>query len=68
MLYLKMDVWLSPDFFEKVIGLSFNEHKTNSLDCDSLLAISWQCDLKDSLIDLQVMEDNEGILLIKRKE
>ena len=44
--YLKTDVVLLADVFEKIIKASLNEFKINPLYCVSLPGYTWECRLK----------------------
>ena len=64
-LYLKSDVILLADFFEKFIELSINEFGMNPLYCVSLPGFKWQCGLKCTDIKLQTLQDKVLILLLE---
>ena len=64
-LYLKTDVILLADIFEKFIKVSINEFGINPLYCVSLPGYTWECGLKHTNIKLQTMQDENMILLIE---
>ena len=64
-LYLKSDVILLADVFEKFIKLSVNEFDINPLYCVSLPGYTWLCGLKYTGINLQTLQDKDMILLIE---
>ena len=64
-LYLKTDVVLLADVFEKFIKVSFNELKLNLLYCVSLPGYTWECGLKYTGINLHTLQDKDLILLLE---
>ena len=64
-LYLKSDVILLADVFEKFIKVSLKEFKINPLYCVSLPGYTWECGLKHTNIKLQTLQDLNMILLIE---
>ena len=64
-LYLKSDVILLADIFEKFIRVSVNEFGINPLYCVSLPGYTWQCGLKYTGINLQTLQDKDMILLLE---
>ena len=64
-LYLKSDVILLADVFEKFIKISVEEFGLNPLYCVSLLGYTWQCGMKYTDINLQTLQDKEMILLLE---
>ena len=64
-LYLKTDVVLLADVFEKFIKVSLNEFKINPLYCVSLPGYTWECGLKYTGINLQTLQDKDMILLLE---
>ena len=64
-LYLKTDVVLLADVFEKFIKVSSNEFKINPLHCVSLAGYTWECGLKYIMINLQTLQDKDMILLLE---
>ena len=64
-LYLKTDVILLADIFEKFITTSFETFKINPLYCVSLPGYTWLCGLKNTNIKLQTLQDKELILLLE---
>ena len=64
-LYLKTDVVLLADMFEKFIKVSLNDFKINPLYCVSLPAYTWECGLKYTRITLQTLPDEDMILLLE---
>ena len=63
--YLKSDVILLADVFEKFIKVSVNEFDINPLYCVSLPGYTWLCGLKYTGINLQTLQDKDMILLIE---
>ena len=51
--------------FEKFIKVSQNEFKINPLYCVSLPAYTWQCGLKYTGINLQMLQDKDLILTLE---
>ena len=66
-LYLKSDVILLADVFEKFIKLSVDEYGINPLYCVSLPGYTWQCGMKYTDINLQTLQDKDMILLLENK-
>ena len=64
-LYLKSDVILLADVFEKFIEISVDEYGMNPLYCVSLPGYTWQCGVKYTDINLQTLQDKEMILLLE---
>ena len=65
-LNLKSDVLLLPCVFEIFIKVSLNEYDINSLYCISLPGYTWQCGLKYTGINLQLLQDKDMILLLEK--
>ena len=59
------DVLLLARVFEKFIKVSVNEYGINPLYCVSLPGYTWQCGLKCTGINLQKLQDEDMILLLK---
>ena len=64
-LYLKSDVILLADVFEKFIKISVEEFGINPLYCVSLPGYTWQCGMKYTGINLQTLQDKDMILLLE---
>ena len=64
-LYLKSDVILLADVFEKFITTSYKTFKINPLYCVSLPGYTWECGLKNTNIKLQTLQDKDMILLLE---
>ena len=64
-LYLKSDVILLADVFEKIIKVSVNEFGINPLYCVSLPGYTWQCGVKYTEINLQTLQDKDMISLLE---
>ena len=64
-LYLKSDVILLADVFEKFIKISVNEYGINPLYNVSLPGYTWQCGLKYTDINLGTLQDKDMILLLE---
>ena len=64
-LYLKSDVILLADVFEKFIKISVEEYGINPFYCVSLPGYTWQCGLKYTGINLQTLQDKDMILLLE---
>ena len=64
-LYLKSDVILLADVFEKFIKISIEEYGINPLYYVSLPGYTWQCGLKYTGINLQTLQDKDMILLLE---
>ena len=62
-LYLKSDVILLADGFEKFIKISIEEYGINPLYCVSLPGYTWQCGMNNTDIKLQTLQDKDMILL-----
>ena len=59
--YLKTDVILLADVFEKFIKVSLNEFKFNPLYCLNLPGYTWECSLKYTGIIRQTFKDKDMI-------
>ena len=64
-LYLKSDVILLADVFEKFIKICVEEYGINPLYCVSLPGYTWQCGMKYTDINLQILQDKDMILLLE---
>ena len=64
-LYLKSDVILLADVFEKFIKVSYEQFKINPLYCVSLPGYTWEAGLKYTNIKLQTLQDKDMILLLE---
>ena len=64
-IYLKSDVILLADVFEKFIKISIEEYGINPLYCVKLPGYTWQCGMKYTDIKLQTLQDKDMILLIE---
>ena len=64
-LYLKSDIILLADVFEKFIKISVEEFGINPLYCVSLPGYTWQCGMKYTDIKLQTLQDKDMILLLE---
>ena len=64
-LYLKRDVILLADVFEKFIKISIEEYGINPLYCVSLPGYTWQCGMKYTDIKLQTFQNKDMILLLE---
>ena len=64
-LYLKSDVILLADVFEKFIKISVEEFGFNPLYCVSLPGYTWLSGLKYTRIILQTLQDKDMILLLE---
>ena len=64
-LYLKSDVILLADVFEKFIKISVEEFGINPLYCVSLPGYTWQCGMKYTDINLQTLQDKDMNLLLE---
>ena len=64
-LYLKSDVILLADVFEKFIKISVEEYGINPLYCVSLPGYTWHCGMKYTDIKLQTLQDKDMILLLE---
>ena len=64
-LYLKSDVILLADVFEKFIKIPIEEYGINPLYCVSLLGYTWQCGMKNTDIKLQTLDDKDLILTLE---
>ena len=63
-IYLKSDVLLPACVVEKFIKVSVNEFGINPLYCVSLPGYTWQCGLKNTVINIQTLQDKDMILEI----
>ena len=63
--YLKSDVILLADVFEKFNKISFEEYGFNPLYCGSLPGYTWQCGMKYTDIKLRTLQDKDMILLLE---
>ena len=64
-LYLKSDVILLADVFEKLVKVSTEVYGINPLYCVSLPSYTYQCDLKYTDIKQQTLQDKDLILLLE---
>ena len=65
-LYLKSDVILLADVFEKFIKVSYEQFENKSfILCKSLPGYTWECGLKNTNIKLQTLQDKDMILLLE---
>ena len=64
-LYLKSDVFLLVDVFEKFVKLSTKKYGINHLYCISLPVYTYQCALKYTDIKLQTLPEKDLILLLE---
>ena len=64
-MYLKSDVILLADVFEKFITTSFKTFEINPLYCVSLPGYTWEAGLKYTNIKLQTLQDKDMILLLE---
>ena len=64
-LYLKSDVILLADVFEKFIQISFEEYGNNPLNCVSLPGYTWQRGMNYTDIKLQTIQDEDLILTLE---
>ena len=64
-LYLKTDVILLADVFEKFIKVSIKEFGINPLYSVSLPGYTWQCGLKYTNVKLDTLQDKDMILLLE---
>ena len=64
-LYLKSDVILLADVFEKFIKISVEDYGINPLYCVSLPGYTWQCGMKYTNINLQTLQDEDMIFLLE---
>ena len=64
-LYLKSDVILLSDVFEKFIKISIEEYGINPLYCVSLPGYTWYCGMNYTDIKLQTLQDKDMILLLE---
>ena len=58
-LYLKSDVILLDDVFEKIVKISIKDFIINHLHCVSVPGDTWQCGLKNTDIKLQTLQDKD---------
>ena len=63
--YLKSDVLLLACVFEQFIKVSVNEFGINPLYCVSLPAYTWECGLKYSGLNLQMLQDKDLVLTLE---
>ena len=63
-IYLKSDILLLTCVFDKFIKVSVSEFGISTLYCASLPGYTWQCGLKYTEINLQILQDKDMILLI----
>ena len=63
--YLKCDVILLADVFEKLVKLCTEEYGFHPLYCVSLPGYTYQCALKYTVIKLQALQDKNMTLLIE---
>ena len=64
-LYLKDDVILLADVFEKFIKISIEEYGINPIYCVSLPGCIWQCGMKYTDIKLPTLQDKDLILTLE---
>ena len=64
-LYCKGDVISLAEVFEKFRKVSVEEFDINPLYCVSLPGFIWQCGFKNTVINLQALQDKDFILLIE---
>ena len=64
-IYLKSDVILLADVFEKFIKISIEEYGINPLYFVSLPGYTWLCGMKYTNIKLQTLQDKDIILLLE---
>ena len=64
-IYLKSDVILLADVFEKFDKISVEEYGINPLYCVSLPGYTWQCGMKYTDINLQTLQDKDMILSLE---
>ena len=67
-LFLKSDVILLADVFEKFFKISIEEYGINLLYCVSLPGYTWQCGMKYTDINLQTLQDKDMILLLENNK
>ena len=65
-IYLKSDVILLADVFEKFIKISIEEDGSSPLYCVSLPGYTWQCGVKYTDIKLQTHQDKGLILTLEK--
>ena len=58
-IYLKSDVFLLADVFEKFIKISIEQNGINPLYCVSLPGYTWQCGMKYTDIKLRTLQDKD---------
>ena len=63
-LYLKSDLILLADVFEKFIKISFEEYGIVPLYCVSLPGYTWQCGLRYTDSKIQTLQDKDLILTL----
>ena len=66
-LYLKRDVILLADNFEKFITTSFKNFEINLLYCVSLPGYTFEASIKYTNIKLQTLQDKDMILVLENK-
>ena len=64
-IYLKSDVILLADVFEKFIKIPIEEYGINPLYCVSLPGYTWQCGMKYTDIKLRTLQDKDLILTLE---
>ena len=67
-LYLKSDVVLLADVFEKFIKISIEEYGLYPLYCLILPGYTWQCGMKPTDIKLQTLQDKDKILSLENNK
>ena len=60
-LYLKSDVILLAEIFEKFVKVSYEQFKKNPLYCVSLPGFTWEAGLKYTNIKLQTLQNKNLI-------
>ena len=66
-LYLKSDVILLPDVFQKFVEVSTKENGINPLYCVSLIVYTYHFALKHADINVQTLQPKDLILIIGNK-
>ena len=61
-LYMKTDIILLVDAFEKFIKVSTKENGINPINCVSICCYTYQCGLKNTDIKLQTLQEKDMIL------
>ena len=64
-IYLKGDVNLLADVFEKIIEISIEEYGISPLFCISLTGTTWQCRMECTDIKLQTLQDKDLIVTLE---